>query len=106
MTTETLAEISVIVFRRGKWWIAQCLQYDIGAQAFTAEDAIYEIQRSLVGHVLISVKHERQPFAGLGRAPQAYWNMFTTAKLKLQSTEIPMAAPGLRSPQAEYRLAA
>ncbi|MBX3703329.1 MAG: hypothetical protein KF822_06105 [Steroidobacteraceae bacterium] len=107
MATETIAEISVVVFRRGKWWIAQCLQHDIGAQARSPNDAVYELQRSVVGHLIICDRHGKQPFAELPAAPQAYWKKFEGATMMITSIEAPLSVPvPVRPPRQDIRLAA
>lgn len=108
MTTITsIPEISVVLIQRGKWWIAQCLQYDIGAQAHTVSDVIYELQRSLVGHIAICVHHERQPFVDLPAAPDAYWKKFQGTKIKIEFEDAPFRSPApVRLPRPEIRIAA
>lgn len=102
-----MSKLDVVVFKRDEWWVAQCLQYDIGAQAFTVDNVLYEFQRSVVGHLAICLQHGKQPFEGLDAAPEIYWNKFNSASTDL-ATRAPAfssPAPALTPPQ-EYRLAA
>jgi len=85
--------ISAILFQEGEWWSAQCLEYDIAAQARTLSDLRYELERVLCSHVLASLEHEQRPFDGLKAAPQKYWEMFAAAKLRLESDELPFRLP-------------
>ncbi len=67
--------IQVVFFERSpSEWVAQCLQYDIGAQADNLLELVYELQRSLVGHVVISIENGLQPFESLPPAPAEYWD--------------------------------
>ena len=101
-------EIHVVLLQRDKWWVAQCLQYDIGAQAHTVDDVMYELQRSIVGHMAIAQAHGRNPFVDLPAAPEMYWKKFQGTTVRLELVDgVPFRVPGsARLPRAEYRLAA
>lgn len=102
-----MTDIHIVLFQRDRWWIAQCLEYDIGAQAHTLNDAIYELQRSVVGHVAIAIKCGKQPFADLPAAPDFYWKKFQGTALRLESIELPFRDPVPGAlPRQEYRVAA
>lgn len=64
-------------------WSAQCLEYDIAAQAKTVHEVRYEVEKALIGHFIVSTELGIEPFASLGPAPQRYWEMFQNAKEKL-----------------------
>lgn len=85
--------ISAIVFQEGEWWSAQCLEYDIAAQARTLGDLRYELERVLTSHVLISIENGQHPFDGLKPAPQKFWDMFAAAKLRLEGDDLPFRLP-------------
>lgn len=84
-----MPDIHVVIFQRDKWWVAQCLQYDIGAQAMSAPEVVYQLQRSLVGHVVICNKEGVEPFSMLPKAPDEYWEMWKGAKITLEYPEEP-----------------
>jgi len=73
-------KIRAILFQEEDWWVAQCLEYDIAAQARTQTDLLYELERILVGHVLVSAKKGLQPFEKLPKAPRRYWAMYEEAE--------------------------
>ena len=103
-----MTTLSVVVFKREQWWVAQCLQHDIGAQSLSnVDDVIYELQRSIVGHIAICKQHNLEPFGSLGRAPQMYWDKFEAASNRLTPMSQPFRSPipELTPPQ-EYRIAA
>lgn len=85
--------ISAILFQEGEWWSAQCLEYDIAAQARTLSDLRYELERVLCSHVLVSLENGRRPFDGLKAAPQKYWDMFAGAKLRIEGDDLPFRLP-------------
>ncbi len=68
------------------WW-ARCLEHDFVTQADTLSDLYYEIQRTVVGHVVISQQSGHSPFADLGPAPPEFWNQFQASVLRVQPRE-------------------
>ncbi len=62
-------EVSAILFEEGDWWSAQCLEYDIAAQAKTLSGLLYEVERVLISHLCIAEELGRKPFEGLEPAP-------------------------------------
>lgn len=90
------------------WWVAQCLECDIAAQATSLDDLEYELQRELAGRVAVGRKLGVDPFEGLPQAPDPYWRLFSAArKLELARTGAfkPSADGWLRPPAYEARLA-
>lgn len=72
-------QIKAVVFKDGDWWIAQCLEHDIAAQAKTPKDLAYEIQRALIGHFIVSKQEGLIPFENLPKAPEKYWQLFANS---------------------------
>ena len=101
-----MTNISVVLFQRDKWWVAQCLQHDIGAQAYSIQDVMYELQRSIVGYLTVCEHLKREPFLDMPAAPDFYWKKFQGTSLTIESTDAPISAPVHQVPRAEYRLAA
>ncbi len=68
--------IRVIAFREGDLWVAQCLEFDIGAQAANLEE--------LHDRLMVAIKLERResmerlgvPFAGIPEAPPHFHAMW------------------------------
>jgi len=85
--------ISVLLLQEGEWWSAQCLEYDIATQARTLPELRNELERVLLLHVLMALEQGREPFTGIARAPKKYWEMFATAKLRLEGDELPFRLP-------------
>lgn len=80
--------INAILFERDPGeWVAQCLEYDIGAQADTLPNLFYELQRSLVGHVAMCLQHGQKPFESLPSAPPEYWEKWR------RETYVPITPP-------------
>ena len=75
--------IRAIVFQEGEWLCAQCLEYDLVAQAKSLQQLSKALQRLIVGHVAVRLRHKQQPFCDLPRAPEKYWAMFRRSRLTL-----------------------
>ena len=75
--------IRAVVFQDGEWLCAQCLEYDLVAQAKTLQQLSRALQRLIVGHVAVRLHHKQQPFRDLPRAPEKYWTMFRQSRLAL-----------------------
>jgi hypothetical protein len=107
--TGTMAtlEIDVVLIEEGKWWSAQCLQYDIAAQARSLSELAYELQRILISHLAVSEELEQAPFHGLSSAPQKYWEMYKGSKiwLKMDNQPFRLARPARVTVETNFRVA-
>jgi hypothetical protein len=75
--------IRAVVFQEDEWLCAQCLEYDLVAQAKSLPQLSRALQRLIVGHVAVRLRHKQQPFRDLPRAPEKYWAMFRKSRLTL-----------------------
>lgn len=73
--------ISVLAIQEGEQWSAQCLQYDIAAQANSLPELSVAFERALVGHIIVSKELGLEPFEGLKAAPKAFWEMYEKAQM-------------------------
>ena len=87
--------VRVVVFQEDERVCAQCLEYDIAAQGQTLDDCLYQLGRLIVGHIAISTEKGFEPFRGLKRAPQRFWEWFERSRIPLTSTPLPFAADDL-----------
>jgi hypothetical protein len=98
--------IHALVMRHEDWWVAQCLQYNIAAQAKTLDDLAYELQRTIVARIALAEELGVEPFENLPPAPPEYWERFRGAML-LSADEVPFRVPmGRRAPMPSLRIAA
>lgn len=76
--TDSISRIRAVLFEGedGGPWSAQCLEYDIAAQAQTLLDLQDELVRVLVTHVAASVQLGRTPFSDIKPAPQRFWELY------------------------------
>lgn len=80
-------KIRTVLFQEGDWWVGQCLDIDIAAQAKTQEGLRQELMRLLVGRAMASEKLGIEPFQGLPPAPRRYWDLFYGADSESQTVE-------------------
>jgi hypothetical protein len=97
-------KIRTILFREGGWWVAQCLDFDIAAQAKTEKDLLHELERLLVGRVMASEKLGVEPFQGLPPAPRRYWEMFFEAESETKTLRPFIPVDELSSPLPEVEM--
>lgn len=95
MPRETI-EIGVILYPEGGFWIAQGLEFDITARGDTPTDASERFNAKVGAELVISLEvGDASPLAGVGRAPQKFWDMYDKAKMRLERIEDnePIALP-------------
>lgn len=65
-------QIRVLIQPEGNCYIAQCLEYDIAAQAPNIPKLITRFVRTLSGHVILAKQHGDQPFSKLSTPPSYF----------------------------------
>jgi hypothetical protein len=83
----------VVIFWEHSLWIAQGLDYDITGHGNDVESAIENLVQTLVGQILIDVKHGERPLANTLRAPKFYWDKFHKAKQLTEKREKRFSIP-------------
>jgi hypothetical protein len=72
--------IRAVVFQEGEW------------QAKSLQQLSRALQRLIVGHVAVRLRHKQPPFRDLPRAPEKYWAMFRRSRLKLPAPMFKLGA--------------
>ena len=92
MPLETF-EVRVIIYPEAddhhRVWIAQCLEYDIVSQGNTIEQVLNRLSRNFAATIYVSEEQGKQPFEGIGEAPQKFWDMFEKATVIVGHEERP-----------------
>jgi hypothetical protein len=94
----------------GQWWILQCLEFDIAAQARSFRDAEYELGRMLAARVAVASEFGVKPFEGLPQAPDEFWSRYNAHAARVEvDTEafklpIDTPAPWMLPPRYEVRV--
>ena len=77
-------KIRVVLFEREPGvWIGQCLEYDIGAQAASLGELLYNVQRSLAGYAAICVERGMEIFSDLPETPREYHELWQRAAARV-----------------------
>ncbi|MFH1934290.1 MAG: hypothetical protein ABIN18_22285 [Pseudomonadota bacterium] len=69
-------KVNILIFQEKGWWVAQCIEYDIVAQARTLKDVQNEFQRIFCGRISIAEQLGLKPFEDIPPAPEAYIDIF------------------------------
>jgi len=74
-------------------WVAECLEYDIGAQGKTIEQAKLAFAKTLASQIVVDIAHGRQPLEGIGPSPDDVWQRYESAEpLREESFTLPKEA--------------
>jgi len=57
--------VKILIFEERGWWVAQCLEYNIAAQAKRIDDVVYEFERMFSGRILAAKELGIDPFEDL-----------------------------------------
>lgn len=71
-----LEKVRVLVFQEDGAWVAQCLEYDVGAQAASLEELRVRFDAVFMAECHESLKVNGKPFAGIDPAPEHFQNMW------------------------------
>jgi len=98
-------QLRVLVIVDGPWLVAQVLEYDIGAEAKSFDDLMYQLQKTLVFQVLHDRQENREPFKSLEKAPRKFWEQYEAATPR--EAELPSSpSDPIPMPKTEVRVAA
>ena len=87
--------MNIVVFMQGTHYIAQCLEYDLGAQGKTIGELKKSFMRVLAAQVTMDQKAGRAPLEGIPRAPSKYFEMWEHAEpLAAKNEPIPLGDLG------------
>jgi hypothetical protein len=104
--TDKVSQIRAVLFEEGGSWSAQCLEYDIAAQAKSLLDLHDEIARVLAAHIAASVQMGREPFDGIRPAPKRFWDLYNGLRIESRPMPFRLEKGPQRPPtQPELRIA-
>ena len=104
MNTGTSDTIRVLVFQEDNMWLAQCVEYDIGAQAIDLTTLQRRFKVTLAADVEESVSRHGTPFKGIDKAPECYERMWEEAEGRFPTRDKATVTP-TNSPDVEYEMA-
>jgi hypothetical protein len=79
--------LRVVVFQEDGLWVGQCLEHDITSRAISLPALREEIELAVCATVAIAQELGREPFEGIARAPQRFWDMFEHAATNLDEAK-------------------
>ena len=77
--TEGEGPLKVLVLLEGEHYVAQCLQFDIAAQASTMKDLREAFSMTFVENMLLAEAYGDDPRKKFGPAPEEYWKAWDKA---------------------------
>ena len=92
--TEKVSQIRVVVLKEGDVWVAQCLEYDIGAQAGDMDTLWSRLNTVLAAERLESASRDLSAFEGIPAAPDFYHGLWDKATL--------VCSPETNSPTSDH----
>jgi len=103
-SNDSAFELSVLFMEGDGVWSAQCLEYDIAAQAKTLNDLFYEMERVLVSQLALDEELGRKPFEGIARAPRKYWDAFERSQTTMDRPATGLKADSTRNPRIRSKI--
>jgi hypothetical protein len=64
------------MIQQGDQWVAQCLEYDIGAQADDLDELRLRLMVAIEAERQESIRRHGAPFAGIKPAPYRYYDIW------------------------------
>jgi hypothetical protein len=71
---ETLS-IRAVVYQDRGWWVAQCLEYDLGTSAKSRDALPRKLVSVLRVQIAADLECGKQPLQDLPKAPKRFWDM-------------------------------
>lgn len=81
-----MTSIRVIIFNDGRHWIAQCLEYDIAAQADDLDTVRSRLLVAVEAEAETSLELMGERFKGIAPAPRAYQEMWERKASRFRNT--------------------
>lgn len=95
MASGTERKIRAIVYREGDFYVAQCLEYDIAAQAGDIEEVLDRLDLTIDAEFQACDELGKTIEDSLCKAPTYYHSLWDKATLKIMRVD--MAAPSPRA---------
>ena len=85
--------ISAVIMKDGDTWIAQCLEFDIGAQASDLETLQERLEATIAAEYATSMELFGKAFGNIDRAPEVYHQMYSRCRTKMRPPLVPDDPP-------------
>jgi hypothetical protein len=98
-------QIRVLVSKEGDQWVAQCLEYDIGAQAPDLDQLRNRLIATIEDEFEESMRRHGKPFVGIDKAPSYFYEQWEK-RAKSFTPSQPTTVKSAREINIEFALAA
>lgn len=95
-----------LVQQDGSVWTAQCVEYDIGAQANSLEALRQRVRATVAVERRLSVERTGQPFGGIDRSPAYVEELWHRANANLSTKDSTPSQPSVPEVSYEMKLCA
>jgi hypothetical protein len=96
-------QVHVLIIRQGDHWIAQCLEYDIGAQAINLDQLRAVLLETIEAEHEESLRRHKKAFAGIDPAPKYFYERWNQRSTTLTPT-FPVVASEASNVELEFGL--
>ena len=83
MANAEKTQLRIVAYRDADMWVAQCLEYDISAQALDMDTLVARMHATIVAEADHTREVHGEAFLGLEPAPSMYESLFERAKSRL-----------------------
>jgi hypothetical protein len=94
--------VSVLLHKDGNAWVAQCLEYDLAAQAPSVDEAKKRFMRTLTQQIVADLVDGNDPLSKLPQAPLRYFEDSVTSNKS--GPELPVYVPATVTTNKGIRL--
>jgi hypothetical protein len=74
--SEEHQQVRVLIIREGDYWVAQCLEYDIGAQARDFDELRDRVAATVQAELEETVRRHGRAFYGIDPSPQYFHDLW------------------------------
>jgi hypothetical protein len=83
-----LKKLDVLVFQEQGFYVAQCVNLDVVAQAETIRGLKEAFRQQYINHIVVALGLDETPFANLKPPPGIYWKRYRTAEWRINSVDL------------------
>ena len=82
---ESAATLRVVVFQEDGFWVAQCLEHDIGAQAPSLDELQKRFELTVKAEIMRTLEATGAPLRGIDPAPRYFHDLWDRCRDSLKT---------------------
>ena len=98
--------LRAVVYEDGDQWVAMCLEHYVMALGKNPADVLDQLRKAIVASLEISEEMGVEPFVGIPRTPQRYWDLYEAHSQSAEWMDVPGPLPAIEVRTAARELAA